>query len=443
MRDDTIAVGLIGCGTVGVGVAKLLLEDGEALTQRTNMRFELRHVIDIDLSPRADVTLPEGVFSDDLGRLLMDEDVRIAIELVGGTTAAKQIVMQCLEAGKDVVTANKALLAAHGKELFRFACQRGRCIAFEASCGGGIPLVEAIRRGLIANRIDAIYGIVNGTCNYILTEMLAGGKTYRQALSEAQEAGYAEKPDPSLDVGGHDSAHKLAILASLAFGVEIELDRISVAGIDSLDLTDLLAGDELGYACKLLAIGHCDADGVSLRVHPAFIRKQHPLASVTGPFNAVSVYGHAVGHTLYYGRGAGRMPTASAVIADVVDVALGNAGRTFGQLSLLPPSSRQAKYKPIEDITSRYYFRLMVDDRPGVMAKITKVFGEHQISLSAIVQHEAPEPAVENVVPVVVLTHTAREGNVQEALRRVERLDVVREKPICIRIVEEHEEFER
>jgi len=438
---ERVGVGLIGCGTVGVGVARILLEDRETLTRRTGMCFELRHVIDVDLSPRADVALPEGVLSDDLERLLDDDQVRIAVELVGGTTTAGQIVRRCLEAGKDVVTANKALLAERGKELFQLARERGRCIAFEASCGGGIPIVEAIRRGLIANRIEAIYGIVNGTCNYILTEMLAGGKTYRQALYEAQEAGYAEKPDPSLDVGGHDSAHKLAILASLAFGLQIELDKISVEGIDSLDLTDLRAGDELGYVCKLLAIGHCDADGVSLRVHPAFVRKEHPLAAVSGPFNAISVYGHAVGHTLYYGRGAGRMPTASAVVADVVDVALGNAGRTFRQLPLLPPATPPARYKPIESIVGRYYFRFMVQDRPGVMAKLTKVFGDHGISLSAIVQHEAPEGADENVVPVVVLTHAAREGDVRAALTEIEHLDVVCEKPVRIRIVEEHEEF--
>ncbi|MFQ6049209.1 MAG: homoserine dehydrogenase, partial [Phycisphaerae bacterium] len=359
----------------------------------------------------------------------------------GGTTAARQVVTRSLQAGKDVVTANKALLATCGPELFSLARRHGRCIAFEASCGGGIPLVESIRRGLVANRIDAIYGIVNGTCNYILTEMLEKSKTYQQALREAQQQGLAEA-DASLDVSGLDSAHKLAILAWLAFGVEVELERIAVEGIEGLELTDLHAGAELGYVCKLLAIGQRDAEGISLRVGPAFIRRSHPLASVAGPFNAVSVYGHATGHTLFYGRGAGRMPTASAVVADVVDVALGNARRTFQQLVLPGNRAKPPRYKRLEQIRGRYYLRLMVDDRPGVMAKITRVLGDNEISLSAVVQHETGQLQTQkNVVPVVVTTHMAREGDMRRALGQIRQLEVVREEPVRIGLVEEHEEF--
>ncbi len=432
---------MIGFGTVGQGVASLLLDETQPLSSKVAASIELRHVIDTDLDRPRDVKVPDGLMSDDLDRLLTDDGTQIAVELVGGTTVAREIVLRCLAAGKDVVTANKALLAHHGRELYGAARQAGRCIAFEASCGGGIPLVESIRRGLVANRIEAIYGIVNGTCNYILTEMMAGGKTYAEALADAKAAGYAEA-DETHDVSGADSAHKLAILAGIAFGVDIDYGRITVEGIESIDLADLRAGDELGYVCKLLAIGQRRKnDALSLRVHPAFIRRAHPLANVNGSFNAVSVYGHAVGHTLHYGRGAGRMPTASAVLADVVDVAIGNARRTFEQLRSLSDVCPPARYMPIEDVEKRYYFRMMVADRPGVFSKISHVFGQHDISLSAVVQHEPSEGHEGGSVPIVITTHLAREGNVRQALGKIAALDVVLAEPICIRVVEEYEEF--
>jgi len=438
---DRVGVGVVGFGTVGEGVVRLLLEDGELLADRTGLQFELRHVIDVDLDRPRQVSVPSGLLGSDVKRLLADDETRIAVELVGGTTVARQIVSACLAAGKDVVTANKALLATHGQSLYTEARGLGRCIAFEASCGGGIPLVESIRRGLAANRIEAIYGIVNGTCNYVLTEMLNEGKGYGEALGEAKEHGYAEA-DPTLDVSGGDSAHKLAILASLAFGVDVDLERITVEGIDKLELTDLQAGAELGYVCKLLAIGQRREDGICLRVRPTFIHHDHPLASVSGPFNAVSVYGHATGHTLYYGRGAGQMPTASAVVADVVDTALGNAGRTFAQMRLLGNHTGEPTYMPVQDNVSRHYVRLMVRDEPGVMAKVSKIFGEHRISLSAIVQHEIPEElADKGIVPVVIMTHRAREGDVDDALGQIAELDVVLQPPACIRVLEEQEEF--
>lgn len=438
---DRIGVGLVGFGTVGQAVVQQLLQDSRLLTDKTGLQFELRHVIDIDLDRPRDVAVPPELLSDDLHRLLKDPHTTIAVELVGGTTTAKQIVSRCLQAGKHVVTANKALLAIHGRELFDQARKHHKCITFEASCGGGIPLVESIRRGLIANRIDALYGIVNGTCNYILTEMLSKKKSYHEALAEAQQHGYAE-PDPTLDVNGTDSAHKLAILASLAFGVDVELERISVEGIDRLELADLEAGAELGYVCKLLAIGQRDQHGLCLRVRPAFIHHHHPLANVAGPFNAVSVYGHATGHTLYYGRGAGPQPTASAVLADVVDTALGNALRSFEQLHLLGHNTASARYKPIDDVVSRHYLRLMVADQPGVMAALAQVLGDHNISISAVAQHEIPEDhADEDLASVVVTTHKAREADMAAAVKNIARLDVVRQQPTWIRVVEEHEEF--
>lgn len=438
---DAIGVGLIGCGTVGQGVAALMLEQRDRWSAKLAVPIELRHIVDKDLDTPRDVTIPDGLMTDDIDRLLEDDQTRIAVELIGGTTIAREIVLKCLAAGKDVVTANKALLAHHGRELYAAARRAGRCIAFEASCGGGIPLVESIRRGLIANDIQAIYGIVNGTCNYILTEMVAAGKTYADALADAKAAGYAEA-DETLDVSGADSAHKLVILAGIAFGVDVDYDDIYVEGIQTIDLADLRAGEELGYVCKLLAIGQRREDGtLSLRVHPAFIRGSHPLANVAGSFNAVSVYGHAVGHTLYYGRGAGRTPTASAVVADIVDVAIGNAGRTFEQIRVLNDVCSPANYMPIDEVEKRYYVRLMVADRPGVFARIGQVFAEHNISLSAITQHEMPEDQDDRTVAIVVTTHKAREGDVRQALDEVTSLDVVSAEPVCIRVVKEYEEF--
>jgi homoserine dehydrogenase len=346
-----------------------------------------------------------------------------------------------LAAGKHVVTANKAMIAMFGKEICGQARFSGVSISFEASCGGGIPLISSIQRGLIANETRGIYGILNGTCNYILSEMHgANDKSYAVGLREAQDQGFAE-PDPTLDVSGVDTAHKITILASLAFGVSADFNQVSVEGIESVDVMDIRAGQELGYVCKLLAIAEKQGEQVSLRVHPAFIRKDHPLAGVSGPFNAVSVYGSQVGHTMFYGRGAGPSPTASAILADVIDTALGNAGRAFDQLPIFPDVTPPAQYKPIDDVTVRYYFRINVVDRPGVMAEITRIFGDQGISLSAVNQHEAPEDARENVVPIAVLTHLAKEGDAMTAMAKIEGMDAVCAKPVCIRLMEEPEEF--
>ena len=440
MSSEVTQVGLVGLGVVGTGVARLLLEDGDLLTSRAGRRLQLSHIVDIDLTRDRGLTIPPGLLTDDLERLMNDASTAILVETVGGTTFAKDLVLRALRGGKDVVTANKALLAHHGKEIFGVAREHGRCVAFEASCGGGIPLIGPLCQGLLANRISAVYGILNGTCNYILTEMLNAGKSYAAAIAEAIEAGFAEDP-PDLDVGGDDTAHKLAIIASLAFGTSVDYDRITIEGIDKLDLTDLKAGEELGYVCKLLAIGRRDDGRLSLRVYPAFIAVHHPLANTWGPFNAISIYGHAVGHTLYYGRGAGQTPTASAVVSDVIDVAIGNAGRTFASLGIYPDVTDPPDYEPIEEMISRYYVRLMAHDRPGVMAQLTRVFGDHAISLSAVMQHETPEDATDDIAPIVVLTHEAKEGDLQRALTELAKLEVLTAEPVCIRVIEEHKEF--
>jgi homoserine dehydrogenase len=437
-----ISIGLVGYGTVGQGVAAVLNMNAHEISRKLGVKITLKHVVEKFMDRPFDVPLPAGVMTSDLNRLMSDPDVEIAIELVGGTTIAKTIVEKLLTSGKHVVTANKALLAHHGKELFALARKHNRCIAFEASCAGGIPLIESIRRGLIANEIKAIFGIVNGTCNYILTSMSKEGKDYSVALKEAQDAGFAEA-DPTLDVNGTDTAHKLAVLSSLAFAQSVPFEYIHIEGIDTVNITDMRYGSELGYVLKLLAIGIKEKDGISIRVHPSFIHKTNPLALVSGPFNAVCVYGNAVGHTMFYGRGAGRMPTASAVVSDVVDIIQGNAVRTFNELSVLPDVTQDAVIKPISEITSRYYLRLMVADRPGVLAKLTDIFGRHSISISAVLQHEGAKPdnRGEPIVPVVILTHLAKEGNIQSAMTDINKLDVSAEKPVCIRVVDEYPEW--
>jgi homoserine dehydrogenase len=434
MAEKCVKVGIAGFGTVGSGVAKLILEDAEAIDAKTGIRLELACVVDIDTTSPRPVTLPEGILTDDMDRLLNDETIQIGVETIGGTEVAKNVQLRMLQAGKDVVTANKALLAEHGNELYHTAHQNGRCIAFEASCAGGIPIVSAIRSGLTANNITAMYGIVNGTCNYILSNMTSQNEEFSEALAQAQQKGYAEA-DPTLDISGGDSAHKLAILSSFAFGYEIALDDIYVEGIQNVSQDDIRYGGEMGYCLKLLAIGQKDEDGkVSLRVHPSFIAKDNSLALVDGPFNAISVFGSAVGQVNFYGRGAGMMPTASAVVADIIDVALGNSRTTFRHLNQLPRSQTAELIERINNIVSRFYIRVMCTDQSGVVAQWSRVLAEHKISISGAIQHEGTGP--NNTVPLVIATHPTRQENMTNALEDMEQLDVIHGKPVCIRIVD-------
>ena len=471
MAEKIVKVGLVGFGTVGTGVAKLIIEDADSIAAKTGLRLELACVVDIDTKSARPVELAHGILTDDLNKLLDDDTIHIGVEMIGGIDAAKQVQLKMLEAGKDVVTANKALLAEHGNELYRAAHKNNRCIAFEASCAGGIPIISAIRTGLAANNITAMYGIVNGTCNYILTQMSEDRSqksevrnqslspvvrplssvfrplSFSEALAQAQEKGYAEA-DPTLDINGGDSAHKLAILASIAFGYEITLDDIFVEGIEAISKDDIRYGGEMGYCLKLLAIAErtedreqkTDSDfrlptsGISLRVHPSFIAEDNPLARVEGPFNAISIFGSAVGQVMYYGRGAGMMPTASAVVADIIDVALGNSATTFRHLNLQPRSQTEPLIEKIDNLISRFYIRIMCKDQPGVIAQWSKVLAEHQISISGALQHEGIGP--ENTVPVVIATHSTRQKNITAALEDMEKLDVIGGKPVCIRIVD-------
>ena len=434
MAEKKVKIGLVGFGTIGSGVAKLLTDEADSIAAKTGLRLELACVVDTDTKSSRPVELAKGILTNDLDKLLNDDTIQIGIELVGGTDAAKQIQLKMLEAGKDVVTANKALLAEYGNELYQAAHKHNRCIAFEASCAGGIPIISGIRTGLSANNITAMYGIVNGTCNYILSNMTSKSEDFSEALTQAQKLGYAEA-DPTLDINGGDSAHKLAILASIAFGYEIALEDIFVEGIEAISKDDIRYGGEMGYVLKLLAIGQKDKNGrISLRVHPSFIARDNSLARVDGPFNAVSIFGSAVGQVTYYGRGAGMMPTASAVVADIIDVALGNSAITFRHLHLKPRSEIASLIDKIDNLVSRFYIRIMCKDQPGAIAKWSKVLASHQISISGALQHEGSGP--ENTVPVVIATHPVPQKNITAALKDMKALDVIGGKPVCIRIID-------
>lgn len=439
-NNPKIGVALVGCGTVGGAVATMLTRDAELLTKKSGLVLTLKYIVDRDFSNAEKLGLDKSLFEKKLERALADKEVTVVVELIGGTTIAKDITVKALEAGKHVVTANKALIAHAGPELMALARKNGVTISFEASCGGGIPVVRALYDGLIANRVDAIYGIVNGTCNYILTQMTANGLSYSDALAGAQKDGLAEA-DPTLDVSGKDSAHKITILASLAYGKKVDLEAVPVTGIDSLQSVDIAFGSQLGYVMKLLAVASRLDGGICLRVRPAFISRQHPLAWVSGPFNAISIYGHATGHTMYYGRGAGGSPTSSAVCADIISAALGAQKLFYDSLQIWADRTPKAKMVPTDDIVSRFYLRFMVNDTVGVLGKIAAALGKHSISISSVLQKEMPE--AENrtaIAPVVIITHKAKEKNVRKALATIRALEVVLEEPVCIHIMDEHEE---
>lgn len=431
MSEKHIKVGLVGFGVVGTGVAKILIENADVIENETGMKLELASIVDLDTTTDRGVDLPEGILTDDINKILEDDSIDIAVELVGGTTIAKDIQLKMLESGKHVVTANKALLAEHGNEIYAKAKEKNLCVAYEASCAGGIPIVSAIRTGLAANQIKGLYGILNGTCNYILWSMTDNGLDFPVALKQAQEKGYAEA-DPTLDINGSDAAHKLAILAELAFNKGVDFADVSIEGIESISIDDIRTGHEMGYTLKLLAIAEPSESGkILLRVHPSFIASDNPLASVDGPFNAVSIFGHAVGQTMYYGRGAGMMPTASAVVADIIEVGMGNSQNLFYGRKIQPRDENTIE--SMDNLVSRFYIRLMVKDQPGVVAQYSKILGDHNISISGVIQHEHAEGSS---VPVVVVTNPTVQKNMSDALNQIEQLDIVSSKPICIRIVD-------
>ncbi|MBX2851704.1 MAG: homoserine dehydrogenase [Phycisphaeraceae bacterium] len=435
MAGDVIGVGMIGLGTVGSGVAELLRDQGDLYAQRTGKRIELRRVLVRDVEKaKASGLVDPAIVTDDQEQIISAKDIDVVIEVAGGVEPIDSLMQFALEHGKHVVTANKSLLAAKGPELFAVARDHGVSIAFEASCGGGIPCVTAMTTGLMANRIDALFGILNGTCNYILTEMTGSGKTYAQALAEAQEAGFAEA-DPALDVSGQDAAQKLAILASLAFGVRITGDDVHAIGVDGLDLEDITLGDEMGYDIKLLAIAERwpGSKWVNIGVQPCFIKKDELLAQVAGPYNALSVHGHAAGHTLYYGQGAGQLPTASAVVSDLLGIVSGSASAAFSNMRLTPDLTQPAHILDRRDTESAYYLRMQTLDVPGVMAEVTSILGDKGISLSQVLQHESKAG---EVVSLVVTTHLTRLGDVEDAAEEIAGLEPIQGEPVIIRVIE-------
>ena len=435
VSDKTIGIGLIGLGTVGSGVAQLLSDEAELYARRLGARLEVRRVLvrDVDKAIRQQVVPPQCITTD-AEAFFATADMPIVVEVAGGKGVVSGFVRQALESGRHVVTANKALLAAEGVELFTLARRQGVSVAFEASVCGGIPVLTALQFGLMANRVQGLYGILNGTCNYILTEMTRQQKPYDVALAEAQAQGFAEA-DPTLDVSGRDAAEKLAILASLAYGMQVRGGDVTAEGIDTLQLDDIRFGAELGYDIKLLGISeHWPGEAaVSANVQPCFIHRTDLIAQVAGSFNALLVKGHAAGPTMYYGRGAGRLPTASAVVSDLLNVASGWYGQAFRALQLTPDCSGPARLVPVDDLWSRFYIRVNALDRPGTMAQITAALGDHGISLSAVLQHEVNSG---QFVPVVITTHQARRGDVAAALARIESLDTTSGKPVLLRIVD-------
>ena len=454
MSESSTGIALLGHGVVGAGVVKILAEQGELLAGRTGQRFDVRHVVVRDPARHAAAVGEGGTLplAADAHAAVDDPRTQIVVELMGGTTVAAGLIERALRLGKPVVTANKSLLAARGAELFALARRHDTCIAFEASCGGGIPIIDALSRGLVANRVDAMLGILNGTCNVILTRMTRNGWSFADALAEAQRLGFAEA-DPTLDVSGRDTAQKLALLAGLAFNVRVRESDLHVEGIDQLQPADIAFARDLGYVIKLLAIaerapaapaapgssappaGH---SALALRVHPTLVHKDDVLAEVNGGFNAISVYGHALGHTLFYGRGAGAGPTAGAVVADLVGVAVGTAPLLFKRLRIFPDTVPAVDVLPFEQTRTRYYLRLTCKDEPGVLGQVTQVLGLHGISLSAIRQQETHEG---QYVPVVITTHQAREGDMRASLDAIDALPTIQGPSVCLRIIDQPREF--
>lgn len=428
---ERVAVGMLGLGTVGSGVARLLLNSAERLRRRSGRRLDLKAVLVRDPQKERACEVPADRVFTDPSRVIDDPDIQVVIEAMGGTDPTRQLVLAALAAGKDVVTANKALLAEHGPEIFARARKAGRCVSFEASVGGGIPIVHALGVSLVANQIQSLAAIVNGTCNFILTSMTRDGLAYDVALGQAQERGYAEA-DPTLDVDGTDTAHKLAVLAQLAFGASVTTRQIPRQGIDELQLADIRYAGELGYAVKLLAIAELSPEGVELRVAPTLVKHGTPLAEVSGPYNAIRVVGDAVGDTLFYGRGAGMMPTASAVVGDLVDVMTGRAALTFRALQLWPDDAPPAVLATPSHIRSRYYLRFMIDDQPGVIGAIAQILGTHHVSIASIIQHDPGDTSPDSPVPLVIMTHVAVQADITAALAEIDRLDTVRPPTVCL-----------
>ena len=431
-RVDEVRIGLLGLGTVGAGIVKILQSRRENLEERAGCRLALAAIADTDLTrPREGLDLKALPLTADANRVLTDPSIPVVIELIGGLEPARSFILRALAAGKHVITANKALLAHHGQELWDEARRRGVALAFEAAVAGGIPLIRAVKEGLTANRVLSVFGIVNGTSNYILSKMTDEGLDFASVLKDAQAQGYAEA-DPTLDVEGMDSAHKLQILVTLAFRTFVDLKDVHTEGITRVTGQDIEYARELGYRIKLLAIAKASDGGVEVRVHPTMIPAASPLAAVSGVFNAVFITGDAVGDLMFYGRGAGQMPTASAVWSDAVEIARRIAHGVPTLALELPSAGPQPQpLQPMDKIRCCYYLRVMAQDRPGVLSRVAGILGDNKISIANVIQKGR---AKREAVPVVMLTHEARERDMRRALAAIDKLDDVASATMMIRV---------
>jgi len=435
-KNKPVNIGIIGFGTVGTGTVRILLQKRKELERKTGFPILLKRIADIDIRRDRGIKLPEGMLIRDYKKILDDPDIQIVVELIGGINPARKIILEAIRKGKHVVTANKALLATSGHTILEEARRKGVEIGFEASVGGGIPIIKIIRESLVGNNIQSILGIINGTSNYILTKMLEEGVEFSTALKEAQRLGYAEA-NPTLDIEGIDSAHKLAILATLAFGIPFSFEKIYTEGISDLSSIDIQFAEELGYTIKLLAISKQKGRDVEMRVHPTMLPSGHILSSVGGVYNAVFIEGDAVGPCLFYGRGAGEMPTGGAVVSDIVDIARDINSGAVGRLkSMGVPEKHGLRIKRMEDILSCYYLRFHAIDKPGVLSKISGILGSYNISIKSVIQKERKK---ERAVPLVMMTHRAREKDMINALKEIRKLSVVTGKNVYLRVEEEEE----
>ncbi len=431
---EAAKVGLLGLGTVGGGTATVLLRNADEIQRRLGRKIAITHAAGLGIASQTILDAGKVKLTEDAFEVVNDPDVDIIVELIGGYTLAKDLVMKAIENGKHVVTANKALIATHGPEIVQAALAKGVNVAYEAAVAGGVPIIKAVREGLAANRIKWIAGIINGTGNFILTEMRDKGRNFDDVLKEAQSLGYAEA-DPTFDVEGIDAAHKLTILASLAFGIELQFDKCYTEGISKITTEDVIYAGELGYRIKHLGITRKTDDGIELRVHPTLIPEKRLIANVDGVMNAVLVQGDAVGPTLYYGAGAGSEPTASAVVADIIDTVRTldiDAAYKVPLLGFKPDAMSEITIMPIEDVETACYLRMTALDKPGVLAEVSEVFAKHKISLEAVLQKE---PAVgADKVHLVLLTQKVKESDINVAIAEVEAFDEIEGSVARIRL---------
>lgn len=431
-----ISIGLIGLGNIGTGVVKLLKQNEKLIAQKLGAKLILKKIADINITSPRGVKIPRNLLTTDAREILNDPEISIVIELMGGYEPARTFVLAAIRNGKHVVTANKAMLATYGNDIFPAAQKKGVDIGFEASVGGTIPIIKTLKESLVANKINSIVGIMNGTCNFILTKMTDEGKAFDVVLKEAQQLGFAEA-DPTFDIEGIDTSHKMAIVLSLAYGKKVQLKDIYLEGITKISSEDIAFAKELGYRIKLLAIGRLRGNAVEARIHPTMIASGHLLANVNRNYNAFHLVGDASGPVFLFGQGAGMMPTASAVFSDILDSARNVMKGISGRVplrSITETGMKNIQLIPMDNIETKYYFRFTVVDRPGVLSKISGILGDHNISLETVIQKASKEAGA---VPIVMTTYKAKEKDVRQALTKIDRLDIVRDKTILIRIEDE------